>query len=853
MMGEFAPFVTLLLLCTSIVVVQASLCPEWELFHTPCDTGVDRKSCLEAMLLETEGYSEHSDCDELDSTRCYIGNRTYNELVLACNRKRDSNGIGKRLNNQFIDEHRFENDLPLKIIRGSFQYFGFFNKMYHYLLERAQGVWTITSVMEFEWPLADKDFLHINLELARNLSRTNDNSSVDLTAPGEICSGDVPERLVSQDGSSYILGCRVERNAEFFPLDDARTYRMPGSPDDKRLITDWVMLYWRDQIELRWSRPGHVNMKIDLVKFAGLPGEISTSLLQRVRDADAVYRVDLHHNYNRDNNMFRPIHIFGIDIYPGIYAARYGELISHEFGHSLGLDDEYPQRSSDKVSIFLECDKLNGQNLRSAMRYLMCRTTDPLPKSIYFYIVTQRYGVMGVCDTDADCMESEFCANKRFNWFRPSERQCTEKKSLGSPCTRDEVCKSGVCPIHAGVGYCSECAEGLRDENDHPCPDEGEYCDKGGFAGFGANTCVPKKANGESCSRPDQCLSGMCPFGIASKCAACTEDTHCGNGKYCNKFGENTCEDQRLEGEVCSRAAQCSSNCCKLFNFKVQCRPAEKCGENQCSEDGECPSDEFCDKVGTNVCTGKRDVGESCTRDRQCQSGKCPSGVLTKCAECLEDSHCGSSEYCDTSGVNTCEAKRANGVSCTQDRQCQSGMCPFGIGAKCAECLADNDCSSGDYCDKSGVNTCERQKDSGVSCSRDAVCKSSCCKLYNLRMQCRPSDRCDECAVDGDCASTQYCDKVGTNKCKNKKFVGESCSRDEHCKSDMCPSGIATKCAECLADSDCSSTTYCHKSGVNTCERKRSQGDVCSRGEQCYSNCCKLFSFKVQCRPSDKC
>ena len=61
---------------------------------------------------------------------------------------------------------------------------------------------------------------------------------------------------------------------------------------------------------------------------------------------------------------------------------------------------------------------------------------------------------------------------------------------------------------------------------------------------------------------------------------ACEEDSDCPSGEYCHKVGDNDCRPKLDEGQLCSRGGNCKSNCCKPHisaAFLPICRPASKC------------------------------------------------------------------------------------------------------------------------------------------------------------------------------------------------------------------------------------------------------------------------------------
>lgn len=92
---------------------------------------------------------------------------------------------------------------------------------------------------------------------------------------------------------------------------------------------------------------------------------------------------------------------------------------------------------------------------------------------------------------------------------------------------------------------------------------------------------------GGSCHTDLECSKGKCSnlaCGLGGECV-CDTDADCGAGNWCDQgtlgIGKNTCKSLKSLGDVCTRGAQCSSNCCKLHiasnPFSPVCRPADKC------------------------------------------------------------------------------------------------------------------------------------------------------------------------------------------------------------------------------------------------------------------------------------
>ncbi|HJU03736.1 MAG TPA: Dickkopf N-terminal cysteine-rich domain-containing protein [Nitrospiraceae bacterium] len=196
-------------------------------------------------------------------------------------------------------------------------------------------------------------------------------------------------------------------------------------------------------------------------------------------------------------------------------------------------------------------------------------------------------------------------------------------------------------------------------------------------------------------------------------------------------------------------------------------------GEGACEADSDCEADEFCTagilNLARNICKPKLDKGTVCTNKRQCDSDRCSFGVCADPDECRADSDCGAGEYCGDpiSGKRTCKTKLADGALCTKDDQCQAGRCKTGFcsapasasmgescrfedecrvgkcnapvgGATKGTCVCDRDadCGAGFWCDEGfdvKANACRAKLDKGESCGKagsvgnDHKCKSGEC------------------------------------------------------------------------------------------------------------------------------
>ena len=199
---------------------------------------------------------------------------------------------------------------------------------------------------------------------------------------------------------------------------------------------------------------------------------------------------------------------------------------------------------------------------------------------------------------------------------------------------------------------------GLRGEGqceaDADCED-GEFC-TAGILNLARNICKPKSDRGTLCTTKRQCASDRCSWGVCADADECRADSDCGAGNYCGDpiSGKRTCKDKLSDGSVCTKDEQCQAGRCKAG---------------------------FCSALAS------ASMGESCRFDDECREGKCnaPVGGVTKgTCVCSKDSDCGAGKWCDEgldAKVNACRPKLDKGEKCGavgtfgNDHKCKSGEC----------------------------------------------------------------------------------------------------------------------------------------------------------------------------------
>jgi len=520
----------------------------------------------EAIELENASFSSSSDCNT-DVDRCFIGERSLNEMILACNRKRDFDIIagqqvpkGALLDQRTVANRNYPDDLPSLAITGQFNYLGSFLKRYGYLLERQGGNWITTAILDFKFPDAEKDKLHIPMLLVELLSETARGPNLTTTICATDAVNDQSNGLVYEDpDDTNARACRVNRDSNLFlrstqPLHQLNPRNPPSHTSrvktdwtplpealhagSSRPVTEWLMLYWRSYIERYWSRPNDsFQMKVEIANFVGRPDEISEDQLASYQSIGIVYPVELHHNEGRSNNMYRPIKVLGIKIYKAIYAGEKYSNFVHEFGHSLGLGDDYATKSNPPTR--RDCRVLSGYkdlsstpvSYHTQKRYVMCYggAEEQHTKSIYLWIVTQRYPVENATSSVPTLNLREFCQNGRCpsgKYCKKPANRCEPLKSIGERCSKDAACASpAVC------------------------------------AGKPRGRCVVEADKGidETCFKDGECGSGRCTNSIC----VCTSNTDC-TAKYGSGF-------------ACATTALKVNRCVQTCSTDTQCPGNQKC------------------------------------------------------------------------------------------------------------------------------------------------------------------------------------------------------------------------------------------------------------------------------------
>jgi MYXO-CTERM domain-containing protein len=308
------------------------------------------------------------------------------------------------------------------------------------------------------------------------------------------------------------------------------------------------------------------------------------------------------------------------------------------------------------------------------------------------------------------------------------------------------------------------------------------------------------------CPSGQECVDGTCQTmtGDGTICAPCSTSSDCGGASdYCLGYpdGAGYC------GRSCSGDGDCDGGRCVGTSAGPQCvqfdgsTPSCSGGSTGgCSRDSDCASDQIC-SGGSCVPrpTTGNELGEGCTNDDECQSGLCLAGVCTQSCDWTDPTgSCPSGFYCDADVSTSCDTgyclagtpgEEALGESCEEDTDCASLHCD---GGSCSQaCIPD------------GALGCP----AGYACQVGTLpCRGSCRRSGAPGDECEVNEDCTSgiCASQGDrsfctdlCSDTAPCPEgfsctpVGgeTSVCvPDFGGLGEACTSNEECLSGICAS-----------------------------------------------------------------
>ena len=464
-------------------------------------------------------------------------------------------------------------NLEPRTVKGHYQYGPAFSLRYAYQIERTDGTWIITVPIRFHWPDSRMtDMVDIPMELADSLKLS---AAGGVCAPGNTVLEDKPRnreivrgRILDSPSSPATI---ADKDRMFYDSSSACRVRRNLVVLD-RSVLNHLRDYWRREIKGIWNR---ANFEINPVFLdceerpqgtRDSCDQASDAELSAWTKDETIW--DVH--FNLDPN-HRPAFKRFVGKWNNMHTGVDGEVIAHELGHYLGLDDEYDllpenlpltsQELDDAINFLdLDCRQFNPD---AGSTYIMCAhwAGRDGAQGVYPWLITRRYVIAEEfqCREDGDCAGAEYCDR---GWATVGRNQCLPRRGQGDNCERNEQCVAraeckglplaGRCVIPASValnGACihdTQCTTGACSNDRRVCQcREDDHCGTGnycavGFLGVGQNSCRALQADNESCPVADggrTCAGGRCAWGRCYTPGAvrmggtCYVDAACAIGK----------------------------------------------------------------------------------------------------------------------------------------------------------------------------------------------------------------------------------------------------------------------------------------------------------------------------------
>ena len=375
--------------------------------------------------------------------------------------------------------------------------------------------------------------------------------------------------------------------------------------------------------------------------------------------------------------------------------------------------------------------------------------------------------------------------------------------------------------------------------------------------------------------RGSECESNRCK---AKPGSACSNNTECQSGNYCNPLPSGTCQSRIALNASCvssnTNPNQCQSGlaCDSVTN---QCKAAS----GSCSVHSDCQTGFYCN---ASSCTQQITAGGTCSGDNaECQgSAVCQSNV---CKAMLNEA-CSSDGHCQSNHCSNSLCKVAFNGSCSNDNECSDSLACRGgrcVGVQGSDCENNHSvCSDSLYCNtytSTNRNTCQPRLMPGGSCANVAQCTSNAPPpdppnpLHNLT--CR-SGKCSDGTASSACTSWTQCrpgfycnfwdNNISMSVCHARGRVGESCV--DH---GQCASGLACHLSECsdgnflstcIAQANCNNPflcqrRHCRAPARHSCNANSDcvSGAVCRSGECADGGLLNTCTVQVQCHGGRQC
>ncbi|MGB0589717.1 MAG: proprotein convertase P-domain-containing protein [Myxococcota bacterium] len=403
------------------------------------------------------------------------------------------------------------------------------------------------------------------------------------------------------------------------------------------------------------------------------------------------------------------------------------------------------------------------------------------------------------CSNDTDCKPGFWC----------NGNGCEPKKDLGTGCTADNQCTSGICNDEDGV-----------------CCDTGctSTCLSCKLPGLEGNCTLISNGQDpdEECTGTHGTCGGTCDG--AGSCQLPDSQTDCGECRRCSGNGEclfvpknSDPDDDCSDCRTCDGVGSC-------MNAPVDEDPHDDCtatDQTTCGHTGKCNGNASCQFWGNDAVV----AGQTCTDSiahpgKTCDGGgsevdpgtyscleyacNTPQGAGSTCrSSCSDHTHCASGYVCDFSDsdfdgrTDDCVATKPDGNACTENFECKTGHCQNGY---C--CSSGNCCANSDNCAPFAQDpVCDSVNSGGCSGHRvDSMCNgnSQCVQTTVSDPIACAAQLCQASSCPGNSYQPErFCNSTG--QCANGGNI-VSCDDGNPCTNDTCTA--AGGCGHSNADGE---------------------------------------------------
>lgn len=557
------------------LILSASLIAESALANL-CTVDIPDRATQEAERLEAEAFSRpipfvpgpllSSSPDPVNG----IFDRDYNARLITCNRRRDDHG--KQIEDAISATHEFDPDLQARVVKGHFAYLGLtrpFHLRYAYQLSREGGTWVVTVPMKFHWP--DHPIEH-TLDIPMKLA-----NSLGLDAPDGICAV----------GATEFIPEPPELEPKYAPIRRGYIDHDFQGPQRGawRAFQELNAVPIGEITESRWQQPTPPFRSTDAAKdFLDIPWDV----VKYRKETACRVPEDL---VMGDKSIQNHLRVFWRDTIREVWN-RPGFRIDPVL---LDCDRDTPDGTVNPCPTDVTHEQRNAWEKDETIWHLYMNQKPQHRPSFKRWIAKWNFMHTGVGSPTITHelghylgLDDEYAENPK----RHPERHCDdvypEAPDHYLMCGPDAE-RAGAQGVYAWlITRRYAVAETYQCKTDFDCAGT-EFCDHG-TATLGRNVCEPRRAEGESCSREQQCETGT----------------------TCRRFRCQTTERVPV-GDACTEDLQCASGSCS------------RAGICQCRNNDDCSAGQYCDRgvagIGANRCETLRAEGDRCTTNRQCGSG----------------------------------------------------------------------------------------------------------------------------------------------------------------------------------------------------------------------------------------